>query len=145
MCLVARVRKSISPYYSLNITDRSVPLTTVVESTHVVDPERVGGTLLYVPKYVSPDSPELEASSADIRQRYFEHVRTIFPAFDPADVIAAQVARARVAEPVHVLGADREQDFFPAPGSPWRRARTSTPNWSTVRPSSVSPTASPKG
>ncbi len=110
------MRESVSPYYSLNITDRRVPLTTVVESTHVVDPELVGGSLLYIPKYVNPDSPELEATSADIRRRYLEHVRTIFPAFDPADVIASQVARARIAEPIHVLGRPREQDFFPSPG-----------------------------
>ena len=36
---MARVRRSVSPYYALNITDRSIPLTSVVETTHVVDPE----------------------------------------------------------------------------------------------------------
>ncbi|MEA2256329.1 MAG: hypothetical protein QOG35_2374 [Solirubrobacteraceae bacterium] len=118
VCVVARVRRSVSPYYSLNITDRRVPLTTVVESTHVVDPERVGGTLLYVPRYVDPDSPELERSSSEIKREYLGHVRTIFPALGPDDVIAAQVARARVAEPVHVLGGARPQPegLFPAPG-----------------------------
>ena len=35
-----RVCRSVSPYYHLNITDRRVPLTTIVETTHVVDPER---------------------------------------------------------------------------------------------------------
>ena len=39
VCLVARLRTSVSPYYALNITDRRVPLTSVVETTHVVDPE----------------------------------------------------------------------------------------------------------
>ena len=31
----------------------------------------------------------------------------MFPSFDPDDVLASQVARARVAEPVHVLGGRR--------------------------------------
>ena len=75
-----------------------------METTHVVDPERAGGTLLYVPKYVDPDSPELERSSREIRREYLGHVARMFPAFDPADVLHSQVARARVAEPVHVLG-----------------------------------------
>ena len=39
VCLLLRTRRSISPYYHLNITDRRVPLTTIVETTHVVDPE----------------------------------------------------------------------------------------------------------
>lgn len=117
VCLVLRLRRSLSPYYALNITDRSVPLTTVVETTHVVDPERVGGTLVYVPKYVNPDSPELDRTSADITATYVEHLRRIFPAVTEDDVLASQVARARYAEPVHVLGAaGGDQDLLPAPG-----------------------------
>ncbi|HEU0023804.1 MAG TPA: NAD(P)/FAD-dependent oxidoreductase [Thermoleophilaceae bacterium] len=118
VCLVMRVRRSVSPWYTLNITDRRVPLTAVVETTHVVDPERVGGHLVYAPKYVNPDSPELERPTAEIKRDYMRHVRTMFPSFSPDDdVLASQVARARVAEPVHTLGGDgRLPDMFPAPG-----------------------------
>jgi protoporphyrinogen oxidase len=118
VCVVARVAKSISPYYALNITDRRIPLTTVVETTHVVDPGRAGGTLLYVPKYVTPDNPDLERPAAEVKREYLDHVRTIFPALRPADILAAHVARARVAEPIHTLGARRptDADLFPAPG-----------------------------
>ena len=42
VCLLLRVSRSVSPYYHLNITDRRVPLTTLVETTHVVDPDHVG-------------------------------------------------------------------------------------------------------
>jgi protoporphyrinogen oxidase len=118
VCVVARVRESVSPYYALNITDRRVPLTSVVETTHVVDPEHVGGHLLYVPRYVLPDSPELARPSADIEREYLAHVRHMFPAFDPGrDVIASTVARARRAEPVHRAGvSDRLPAFVAAPG-----------------------------
>jgi protoporphyrinogen oxidase len=118
VCVVARVAKSVSPYYALNITDRRIPLTTVVETTHVVDPERAGGTLLYVPKYVTPDNPDLDRPSADVKAEYLAHVRTMFPALQESDILAAQVARARVAEPIHVVGARRPvaEDLFPAPG-----------------------------
>ena len=40
----------------------------------------------------------------------------MFPAFREDDVIASQVARARVAEPVHRVGARRKPDPFAAPG-----------------------------
>jgi protoporphyrinogen oxidase len=118
VCVVARVAKSISPYYALNITDRRIPLTTVVETTHVIDPERAGGTLLYVPKYVTPDNPDLDRPAAEVKREYLDHVRTMFPALRPADILAAHVARARVAEPIHTLGARRPApaDLFPAPG-----------------------------
>ncbi len=117
VCLVARVKRSVSPYYAINITDRRVPLTTVVETTHVVDPETVGGHLIYVPRYVNPDSPELERPSREIADEYLGHVRTMFPAFSKEDVIATQVARARRAEPIHVAGvANRIPEVLAAPG-----------------------------
>lgn len=118
VCLVMRLRRSLSPWYTLNITDRRVPLTAVVETTHVVDPDRVGGHLVYAPKYVNPDSPELDRSTRDVKEAYMGHIRTMFPGFSPEDdVLASQVARARVAEPVHTLGGEgRLPDMFPAPG-----------------------------
>jgi protoporphyrinogen oxidase len=117
VCLLLRLRRSLSPYYALNITDRRVPLTTVVETTHVVDPERVGGTLVYVPKYVNPDSPELERTNREVRATYFDHLRRIFPDVVEDDVLAWQVARARTAEPVHALGtAGSVPPMLPAPG-----------------------------
>lgn len=117
VCLVARTRRSVSPYYALNITDRRIPLTSVVETTHVVDPEHVGGHLLYVPRYVRPDSPELERSTEDITRDYLGHVRAVFPNFDPRDVIASQVARAQVAEPVHRAAVpERLPELTPLPG-----------------------------
>lgn len=118
VCVVARVRRSVSPYYALNITDRRVALTSVVETTHVVDPEHVGGHLLYVPRYVLPDSPELERPAADVTRRHFAEVRRMFGAFDPErDVIASQVARTRHAEPVHRAGVSgRLPDLTVAPG-----------------------------
>jgi protoporphyrinogen oxidase len=118
VCVVARVRESVSPYYALNITDRSVPLTSVVETTHVVDPEHVGGHLIYVPRYVLPDSPELERPAQEVKREYLGHVRAMFPRFDPErDVIASTVARARLAEPIHSHGShERLPAFVAAPG-----------------------------
>jgi protoporphyrinogen oxidase len=117
VCLVMRVRRSVSPYYALNITDRSVPITSIVETTHAVDPAAVGGHLVYVPHYVDPSNPELERPSAEITAEYLGHVQRIFPGFSPDDVIASQVARARVAEPVHTVGvAPRAGELFGADG-----------------------------
>lgn len=116
VCLVARVRRSVSPYYALNITDRRrVRLTSVVETTHVVDPAAARGHLVYLPRYVAPDSPELDRPSAEVRRDHLGQLRAMFGGFGEEDVIAAQVARARVAEPVRPAGAPLP-DLFPLPG-----------------------------
>lgn len=77
VCLVARVRRPISPFYAINITDRRLPITTVVETTHVVDPEEVGGTLLH------PEVREPGLAGARAQQR--EHQARL-PASRPDDL-----------------------------------------------------------
>jgi protoporphyrinogen oxidase len=116
ICLLLRLSRSVSPYYTLNITDRRVPLTTVVETTHVVDPDEAGGTLLYVTKYVDATSAALAAEDAALEAEYLAHVRTIFPELRDDEILASRVQRARIVEPVHLLGgAKRLPEMFPTP------------------------------
>ena len=117
VCLLLRTTRSVSPYYTLNITDRRVPLTTVVETTHVVDPEFAGGSLLYATKYVDPGHADLTRPVDEVERDYLGLVRTIFPALRDDEIEAAVVQRARVVEPVHLLGgAGRLPTMFPVPG-----------------------------
>lgn len=117
VCLVLRLSRSVSPYYMLSITDRRVPLTTIVETTHVVDPDFAGGTLLYAAKYVGESHPDLVRPSEEVEKDYLAHVRTIFPGLREEEILAAVVQRGRVVEPVHTLGgAKRLPTMFPTPG-----------------------------
>jgi protoporphyrinogen oxidase len=117
VCLLLRTRSAISPYYHLNITDRRVPLTTIVQTTHVVDPDVVGGHLLYITKYVDPGHPDHERPVAEIENEYLAQARTIFPALSEGEILGSVVQRARITEPVHLVGgASRLPDMFPAPG-----------------------------
>jgi protoporphyrinogen oxidase len=114
VCLLLRVKRSVSPYYHLNITDRRVPLTTIVETTHVVDPDHVGGTLLYVSKYVDPSHPDQDRQLPELEAEYLGHARTIFPDLCDEVILGAVVQRARITEPVHLLGgAENLPDMFP--------------------------------
>jgi protoporphyrinogen oxidase len=117
ICLLLRVGRSVSPYYHLNITDRRVPLTTVVETTHVVDPEYVGGHLLYATKYVDALHGDLDRPVEEIEFEYLQHVQRIFPSLQPGEISDRIVQRARIVEPVHTIGgAKRLPDMFPVPG-----------------------------
>jgi protoporphyrinogen oxidase len=117
ICVIARVDHSVSPYYTLNITDRRVPLTTVVETTHVVDPEFAGGHLLYAAKYVDPSHDDLARPVADVERDYLAHTARIFPSLESSAIQAVSVQRARMVEPVHTLGGrQRIPDMFPVRG-----------------------------
>jgi protoporphyrinogen oxidase len=116
VCLLLRVTRSVSPYYHLNITDRRVPLTTIVETTHVVDTEHVGGTLLYVSRYVDPSHRDQERPLAELESEYLGHARTIFPDLRDDEILDSVVQRARITEPVHLVGGARNlPDMFPLP------------------------------
>jgi protoporphyrinogen oxidase len=115
--LLMRVSRSVSPYYHLNITDRRVPFTTVVETTHVVDPEHVGGHLVYASKYVEPGHPLHEQPLEEIEREFLAKTRVIFPDLRDDEILDSVVQRARVTEPVHLVGgAKRLPDMFPLEG-----------------------------
>jgi len=117
ICVIVRTDHSVSPYYTLNITDRRIPLTTVVETTHVVDPEFTGGHLVYAAKYVDPSHPDLVRPEADVAEDYLGYVERIFPSLDRKAVQAVSVQRARMVEPVHTIGGrKRIPDMHPVAG-----------------------------
>jgi protoporphyrinogen oxidase len=117
VCLLMRLKRSISPYYHLNITDRRVPLTTVVETTHVVDPDHVGGHLVYASKYVDPSHADLDRPVDEVERDYRGYAKRIFPDLRDDEILGTVVQRARVVEPVHLVGgASRLPEIFPVPG-----------------------------
>ena len=114
VCLLLRTSRSVSPYYHLNITDRRVPLTTVVETTHVADPEEVGGHLVYVSKYVDSGHELHERPLEEVEREFMGHARAIFPELRDDEILSSVVQRARVTEPVHLLGGAKNlPEIFP--------------------------------
>ncbi len=107
VCVLLKTRRSMSPYYTINIADPEVGLTGIVETTRVIDPDgERDHALVYLPKYVNSDNPILDAPDDEILTRFVAGLRRIFPDFDPeADIMASRVMRARLAEPVHGIGA----------------------------------------
>jgi protoporphyrinogen oxidase len=117
ICTVVKLRRRLSPFYTVNITDRRIPLTGLIETTNVIDPAEVGGHLVYLPRYADPDSPEFAEDDDTIGQRHLASLETMFGPVAPGDLLDMTVQRARLAEPVHVLGsAGLPFDAFPLPG-----------------------------
>jgi protoporphyrinogen oxidase len=104
VCLILKVRKSVLPYYSVNICDPT-PITTVVETSHVVGTEHTDGhRLLYLPKYCEAGSETWNLSDQDVHDRFTAMLGKIAPDFGPDDVVDWTVQRAPLVEPVHARG-----------------------------------------
>jgi protoporphyrinogen oxidase len=104
VCLVLKLRRSLLPYYSVNICDPT-PITTVVETSHVVGTEHTDGLrLAYLPKYCDPGAPEFSEDDESIYRRFTEMLARLVPDFSHEDVVDWTVQRAPLVEPVHALG-----------------------------------------
>ena len=94
VCLVMEVKESLLPYYSVNICDPT-PITTVVETSHVVGTEHTGGNrLVYLPKYCEASAPEFREDDQSVYDRFTEMLGKLAPGFRHEDVVAWTVQRA---------------------------------------------------
>jgi protoporphyrinogen oxidase len=104
VCLVLELERSLTPYYSINICEPT-PITTVVETSHVVGTEHTDGHVLaYLPKYCEASAPEFTEDDQSIYDRFTAMLSRLAPEFRHEDVVAWTVQRAPLVEPVHARG-----------------------------------------
>jgi protoporphyrinogen oxidase len=112
VCMLLVLRRSLTPYYTLNITDRRIPFTGVIETTNLIDPACVGGYhLVYLPKYVAPGSPFATMPDDELRAAFMGYLRQMFPDLRDDEIAAVRIGRERYVEPLHPVGAT---DLIPA-------------------------------
>jgi protoporphyrinogen oxidase len=105
VCIVLKVTRSLTPYYSINICEPT-PITTAVETSHVVGTDHTDGLrLVYLPKYCEPDAPEHDEDDQRLLERFLAMLRRMVPDLQREEVVDWTVQRAKLVEPVHPLGA----------------------------------------
>lgn len=116
ICPVLVLREPLTGYWTLNLTDDSLPFTGVIETTSYIDPAFVGGNhLVYLPKYTAPGSAWQEKSDDEIRAIWLDSLKKMLPKFDPTSIVEMPIGRHRYVEPLHPLGGLAE---IPAEKSP---------------------------
>jgi protoporphyrinogen oxidase len=96
--------RPLSGYWTLYITDDTIPFTGVIETTTYIDPAHVGGHhLVYLPKYTSPNSDWQKKSDAEIQEIWLENLEGMFPHFDRRWIRYFLIHRERFVEPLHLL------------------------------------------
>jgi len=109
VCLLLILKKSLSPYHTLNITDTKIPFTGVIETTNLIDPQYVKGrSLVYFPIYLSPGKEFFHSSEHSVYEYCRPHIEVMFPHFRESDIVRAFVMRSRFVEPIHKVNATRE-------------------------------------
>ncbi len=103
VCVIIKVRRSLLPYYAVNITEET-PITSAIETSHALGTEHTDGLrLVYLPKYCDPSAPEQREDDATIYRRFTDYLARLSPGFSREEVVDWTVQRAKLVEPVHEL------------------------------------------
>lgn len=99
VCASLLLERPLGGAYLTYITDESIPFTTVIEMSTLIDRSETGGKhLVYLPKYLPLDDPLLEASDAEVEESFLPALLRMFPDLSRDQVKAFKVTRTR-----HVL------------------------------------------
>ena len=113
VCAALLLERPLANYYITNITDARVPFTAVIEMTALVDRERFGGhALVYLPKYLTQQSPYWAKTDAEIEEEFLSALETMYPRFRREQVKVFQVSRAR--EMLAVTTVDYSATLLPS-------------------------------
>ena len=103
ICPSLLLRRPVTGAYITYITDPA-PFTGVIEMTALVDPAELGGhTLIYLPRYTSPDDPDFDAPPDELRAGFLDAFLRMY-GLDESDVVSYSMAKARYVMPVPTPG-----------------------------------------
>jgi protoporphyrinogen oxidase len=99
-----QLSKPLTDIYWLNIADRDMPFTGVIEHTNFMPPEDYGGKhYVYLSKYMETDHPYFTLPEDDLIETYIPFIRRINPSFDRSWIERWWVFRERAAQPIVTL------------------------------------------
>lgn len=99
LCMVLRLRKSLSPYYWTTVCDH-MPFVVAIEHTRLTGTERYGGHIIYLSRYLDAASPLWTQPDSEIYRLFTRGLAQMYPAFSPEDIIDWRLRRTRYAQPV---------------------------------------------
>jgi protoporphyrinogen oxidase len=104
VCASLLLKNPLSPYYITNITDSGIPYTAVIEMSSLVDRSEFGGrSLVYLPKYVDPNSPFFELTDEQVRAEFEVGLTKMYSRFRRSDILCFRVSRVKYLLPVPTI------------------------------------------
>jgi protoporphyrinogen oxidase len=104
VCFALLLKRKLSAYYVLNLTDEDLPFTGVIEMTNLVATEETAGYhLVYLPKYTVPGDPLFDAPEAELWAQFRAGLGRVIPDLTERDIEKRYLFRERLVQPVPVL------------------------------------------
>jgi len=124
MCLVLRLKNSLSETYWLNVNDPGFPFVGVIEHTNFDKPENYKGShIAYLSRYLAVEDPVWAYTDEQYFEFALEHLKRMFPKMDKSWVIEYAVWRSEYAQPVTERNYSK---YVPGQDTPYDNAMIST-------------------
>ena len=105
MCVLMKLKKSLTENFWLNISDRRISLAGVIEYTNLNPCYFLnGGRIIYLPQYLSSDDERFSFDDNKIISRYMSYLNIIRNDLREDDIDAAYVFRDKYAQPICEVG-----------------------------------------
>jgi protoporphyrinogen oxidase len=105
VCLVLRLKQSLSDTYWLNVADPSFPFVGVIEHTNFDDPKNYNGErIAYISKYLPTSDPLYKLSESEFFEYSLPYIQKIFPAFNRDWIIGYKTWKAEYSQPIITKG-----------------------------------------
>ena len=101
VCVLLRLKKSVSPHFWVNINDPAVEIPGIIEFSRL---RPVDDTVVYVPFYMPQSHPKFGRDDAAFVAESMAAIRRLNPAIGEDDLKASLVGRLRHAQPVCEAG-----------------------------------------
>jgi protoporphyrinogen oxidase len=98
ICVVLKLRKSVTPHFWVNIVDPELPIPGVIEFSNLRDTG--DETILYAPYYMPTANPLWGRSDEEFVAEVMASLSKINPAISAEDLIGSYVGRLRHAQPI---------------------------------------------
>jgi len=124
MCLVLRMKHSLSDTYWLNVNDPGFPFVGVIEHTNFDTPENYKGThIAYLSRYLATEDPVWAYSDEQYLDFALGHLKRMFPNFEKSWIVDYKVWRSEFAQPVTERNYSQ---YVPDSSTPYENALIST-------------------
>jgi protoporphyrinogen oxidase len=124
MCLVLRLKHSLSETYWLNVNDPGFPFVGVIEHTNFDKPENYKGShIAYLSRYLAKEDPVWGYTDEQYFEFALDHLKRMFPKMDKSWVEEFAVWRSEYAQPVTERNYSQ---YVPGQETPYENALIST-------------------
>ncbi|UYO53112.1 NAD(P)/FAD-dependent oxidoreductase [Rhodopseudomonas palustris] len=98
VCLLLKLRKSVTPHFWVNIVDDTIDIPGLIEFSNL---RFVGGdTIVYVPYYMPVTQPKWQWDDQRFIDEAFGYIKRVNPAIGDTDLLDTKVSRLRYAQPI---------------------------------------------